>query len=209
MSKFNSYAKQVDDIIREHRTEYRTALAKLIDAEEQYKKAQAQQGLDSEHRYKAELANAELQKAKDGFQNVRKTLASMSDSVADIRKELISAINSEYASKPSDVDMQTMELLKSGILTDRDYLDMLNNAQSRTMKRLIADSFGKWIDANKSIETSKAYNLKQVIASANRDDSKQYIDAFDYLADVVNRTARNNAMFDRWEDITASIIENF
>lgn len=209
MSKFNSFAKRVDDLVKERFAEYRLVKAKVIDAEETSKKAQAKRGIDAEYGYKADIAMAELRKAREDFRKVKYGLVTMNDTVANIRREMILALNDEYASKPSDIDLQTVELLKSGILSERDYLFMLKNAPNRTMKRIIADSFGKWINANTGIEKTKAFELNQIVTNAKADDERNYIDAFDYLADAVNRTTKNESLFDRWEQITGNIVQNF
>lgn len=207
MSKFNVYARRVDDVVRAYAKEYRLAKAAVIDAEEQHNKAKANMGLNAETRCKEATAAAQLQLARDNFRNVKFNLVKMNDEVSAIRQELVSAIDSEYAAKSSDIDMQTMELLKSGILTERDYVDLLAHAQNHTMKRLIAEKMDNW--AASLPDKIKATHIRQLAIKARGDDGREYVAAFDYLADAVNRTTKNDALFDRWDDIAKQTIESF
>lgn len=206
MSKFNGYARRVDDVVRAYAKEYRLAKAAVIDAEEQHNKAKANMGLNAETRCKEATAAAQLQLARDNFRNVKLNLVKMNDEVSAIRQELVSAIDSEYAAKSSDIDMQTMELLKSGILTERDYVDLLAHAQNHTMKRLITEKMDEWAS---SLGEPKSTHIRQLAIKARGDDGREYVEAFDYLADAVNRTTKNDALFDRWDDIAKQTIESF
>lgn len=209
MSKFNQYAKQIDRIVREAAEEFRKAQAAVIDAENAAKKANARRGLDADTRYEASVADAKLQKARDDFRKVKFDLAKVTDAVASVRKEFVAAVDEEYAAKPADIDLQTVELLRSGILTERDYINLLNTAQNRTMRKMIADAFDKWVSGNAMIEKTKAISLQRMITEQKQDDSRMVIDTFDYLADAANRAARNEALFDRWDEIAGNVVENF
>lgn len=209
MSKFNQYARNVDRIVKAAAEDFRKAKAAVIDAENIAEKANSQKGLNAETRMEAAVADAKLRKAREDFRNMKLNMGKIVDNVADIRKELVYAIDAEYAAKPEDIDMRTMELLHSGILAERDYTNLLNTAQNRTMKKLVADAFEKWVDNNNALDKVKAYKLHQMITLQKQDDSRKYIDAFDYLADAAQRASRNEALFDRWDEIAGNIVENF
>lgn len=209
MSKFNQYARRIDEIVKEAAEGYRKAKAAVIDAENIAKKANDRRGLNADARLEASVADAKLQKARDDFRNVKFNLAKINDAVAGVRKEFIAAVDEEYAAKPADIDLQTVELLRSGILNERDYTNLLNTAPNRTMKKMIADAFEKWVAGNSMIERAKAYDLQRMIAAQKQDDSRKVIDAFDYLADAASRASRNDALFDRWDEIAGNIVENF
>ena len=208
MSKFNQYARQIDQIVKEAAEEYRNAKAAVIDAENIAKKANDRRGLNADARLEASVADAKLQKARDDFRNVKFNLDKINDAVAGVRKEFIAAVDEEYAAKPEDIDLQTVELLRSGVLGERDYMHLLNNAPNRTMKKLVADAFGKWVDGT-MMEKTKAIDLQQMISAQKQDDSRKVIDAFDYLADAASRASRNDALFDRWDEVAGNVVENF
>ena len=208
MSKFNQYARQIDRIVKEAAEEFRKAKAAVIDAENIAEKANARRGLNADTRLEASVADAKLQKARDDFRNVKFSMAKINDAVAGVRKEFIAAVDAEYAAKPADIDLQTVELLRSGILGERDYMNLLNTAPNRTMKKMVAAAFDKWV-AGTMMEKSKAINLQQLIAAEKQDDSRKVIDAFDYLADAASRASRNEALFDRWDEVAGNVVENF
>jgi hypothetical protein len=209
MSKFNKYAREIDRIVKEAAEEFGKAKAAVIDAENIAEKANVRRGLNADTRLEASVADAKLQKAMEDLQKVKYDLSRINDAVAGVRKEFIAAVDAEYAAKPADIDLQTVELLRSGILGERDYMNLLNTAPNRTMKRLVADAFDKWVAGNTIMEKTKASGLRQMIASQKQDDSRMVIDAFDYLADAANRASRNDALFDRWNEIAGNMIENF
>lgn len=209
MSKFNQFARRLDKVVKDAAEELKNAKAVVIDAEHIAEKANNRRGLNAETRLEASMADAKLQKARDDYRSVKFCTEKIRDAVADIRKEFIAAVDEEYAAKPADVDLQTVELLRSGVLEERDYINLLNNAPNRTMKKMVANSFDKWIDENKMIDQAKAYRLRNMVAAQRQDESQKIIGAFDYLADAASRASRNEALFDRWDEIAGNIVENF
>ena len=148
MSKFNQYARQIDKIVKDAAEEFRKAQAAVIDAEHIAEKAKSRMGLNSETRMEAAVAAAKLQKARDDFRNIKFNMAKVEDAVAGVRREFIAAVDKEYAAKPEDIDLQTVELLRSGILVERDYMNLLNTAPNLTLRKMIADAFDKWVAGN-------------------------------------------------------------
>lgn len=209
MSKFNQYAKMVDQIVKKAADEFKAAKAAVSDAERIAEAANARRNLTADTKVEAAVADAKLQNARDNFRNVKYNMTKVADSVAGVRKDFIAAVDEEFAAKPADIDLQAMELLRSGILSERDYIQLLNSAPNGTMRKIIASYFDKWVDGNGMIEMVKANKLKRYIAVQMQDDRQKYIEAFDYLADAANRASRNAALFDKWEEIAGNLIETF
>lgn len=211
MGKFRVFAQKIEDIVSEKVKEYETARARVIDLEDTYKKLNEYSvyGVPRETKAKAELTKIQLENERANFRKVQEKMYMIDDAVNGVRQEFLQAINQEFSAKPEDVDLQTMALLNSGMLDERDYTEMLNNAPNRTMKRIIADRFGKWIDEDgKGLNMVKANTLKRIVTNAKSDESTQYKYAFEMVADAAHGVAKNPSIYAHWERMTGNIIKN-
>lgn len=214
MSKFNNYAKRVDEIAKAAFEEYRNAVAAHIDAEEQVNKLKDQQksdGASPQLSAKIARAEADLIEAKAAYRNAPRELEKRLRDFERIRKELAAEIEEAFSADPAQLDANTLELMKSGILTASEYaklLDAAQNAGNPTMTRLI----GKYAtDAAKAYRPGdeEARVLNVVVARSRQDNGSEYLKAFDYMVDVYGRAVRNPAMMATWEELTARVVETF
>ena len=108
------------------------------------------------------------------------------------------------------MDSVTLELLKSGLLTARDFSDILTKAEKNknyTLSQLVGRYAMKQAkDTNDKMEQDALY---LVHARSNADSANKYLTDFDALTDIFNRTVNNTAMIGHWDNLTGSIIENF
>jgi len=214
VSKFKSYAERVNEIARAAFANYIEAAGKQEIAEARYKEETSPYKDPAHNDYKqqakAARAKAEMLDAQQEVRNAQKFLFEEAASIRAVGRELQEAVNREYSAKGEEVDLATLELLKSGILKPQEYFTLYETAQgngNNTMCRLI----GKY--AGEAAENAPTNELQaRLIALANaaqQTGGRAFIDAFSMLEDAYNRTANNPAMISSWGKITDSIIANF
>lgn len=138
MSKYNSYAKRLNDLFHETATEYKK-LANAVEAAEREAQQYPEHHPGTVYEAKKLAAKAALTAANEVFRHgVNDLFARYERGVSNLTAELEKAVQSECAVKPADIDSNALELLKSGIMTVSDYAAMVEQYSSNaTMSRLI------------------------------------------------------------------------
>lgn len=216
MSKFNSYAKKVNEIAAEAFKDYRQAEAAFKKAEEQARKYPVRNGMvDADYAAKAARANADYLEAQNNLKQAKSRFIERENDIKNVRKELAAELESHYAADPAALDSNTLELLKAGILKPNEYSKLMKDAQAsgnNTMVRVIARYAGDAADAagKKYGESSEqARTLRALSYSANENNGSAQLQAFDLLGDVFHRATNNPGMIDHWDELTSNTIENF
>ena len=216
MSKFNNYARRIDEIARADFSEYRKAEAAFKKAQSESMQFPEPSGIVSaEYATKAARVKANYLEAKENLDRVKKEFISHNDDIANIRKELVGEISNNYAVDPSAIDHDMLVLLESGILRSDEYLKFITDAQKNnnpTMVRLIAQFAVKALDKIKEKygeNNDEVRNIRLVEDAAIRYNGNDIIEAFDYLADVFRRASNNAGMIDHWDELTAAAINEF
>lgn len=211
MSKFNSYARKMNEIAHATFAEYREKNEAVKSAESRYRAYPWRDGADPTYLAKSARAKADLAEANAQFEHCRRHLfEEQQKDIAVIRAELVEALNKEYAADPSKVDMQTLELLRSGIMSADEYSRLIDAAASsgnHTMVRLIAKSAADM--AEKATDTDVARSYRLVSHRGKGNDSNEYLRAFDFLADTFSRCERNFALSTKWDELTSPVVESF
>lgn len=211
MSKFNNYAKKLNEIANATFEEYRRAEAALKSAESRSKEYPRRNGADPSYLAKSARAEADLAEARNAFEQVRRHLFDdKRREIAAVRAELETALGNEYAADPSKVDMNTLALMNSGILTAAEYnrlIDSANAAGNHTMVRLLAQSAKDRADKVNDSDTAREYRL--VAQRGKGANGREFLEAFDYMGDVFNRCERNFSLAGKWDELTAPVVENF
>lgn len=211
MSKFNDYARKLNEIANATFEEYRRAETALKSAESRSKEYPRRNGADPSYLAKSARAEADLAEARNAFEQVRRHLFDdKRREIAAVRAELETALGNEYAADPSKVDMNTLALMNSGILTAAEYnrlIDSANAAGNHTMVRLLAQSAKDRADKVNDSNTAREYRL--VAQRGKGANGQQYLEAFDYMTDTFNRCERNFSLTKKWDELTAPVVENF
>lgn len=215
MSKFRPYARKANEIATEAFAAYRKAETAYNHAAEQRQKFPMRSGAtDAEYAEKAARFEANFQKAKLDLDSAKATLSAKNDDLRAIRQQLSAAVDAEFAAKPDQIDSNTIELLKSGILTADEFAHLYADFQkygNHTMCRLT----GKYAAEKAALMGEKEGNseevraLKAIECQSHTNTGSQYLNAFDVLADAFRRTADNSTMIDHWDALTSEIVENF
>lgn len=211
MSKFNSYARKVNEIANAAFAEYRGKEAAVKSAESRCNAFPRRNGADPAYLARSARAEADLCEARNAFDQMRRHLFDdKRKEIAAVREELEKAVFDAFAADPKAVDMNTLALMNSGILTAAEYnrlIDASTAAGNHTMVRLLAQSAKDRADKVNDSDTAREYRL--VAQKGKGANGREFLEAFDYMGDVFNRCERNFALAGKWGELTADVVENF
>ena len=211
MSRFNSYAKRMNEIANATFEEYRRAEAAVKSAESRYNAYPRRNGADPAYMAKSARAEADLAEARNAFDQMRRHLFDdKRREIGAVRVELEKAVFDAFAADPKAVDMNTLALMNSGILTAAEYnrlIDASTAAGNHTMVRLLAQSAKDRADKVNDSDTAREYRL--VAQKGKGANGREFLEAFDYMGDVFNRCERNFSLAGKWGELTADVVENF
>lgn len=216
MSKFNSYAKKLDEQARVAFKAYRDAEAAYKKAEQKAREYPQRNGMvNADYAAKSARAQADFLEAKQAYETARRTFRESDTQFNAMRRELAAAIDDAYSADPAQLDTATLELLKSGILTGSEYAKLLEQAKAAsnpTMVRMIGRYAG---EAAKARGESHGMNDREATALRMAEyNSRSYtggdrLQAFDNMVELYHRCTNNPAMIDHWDRFTAETIEKF
>ena len=211
MSRFNSYAKRMNEIANAAFAEYREKEAAVKSAESRYNAYPRRNGADPADMARSARAEADLCEARNAFDQMRRHLFDdKRKEIAAVREELEKAVFDAFAADPKAVDMNTLALMNSGILTAAEYnrlIDASTAAGNHTMVRLLAQSAKDRADKVNDSDTAREYRL--VAQKGKGANGREFLEAFDYMGDVFNRCERNFSLAGKWDELTADVVENF
>ena len=211
MSRFNDYAKKLNEIANATFEEYRRAEAAVKSAESRYNAYPRRNGADPAYMAKSARAEADLAEARNAFDQMRRHLFDdKRREIAAVRAELEKAVFDAFAADPKSVDSNTLALMNSGILTAAEYdrlIDASTAAGNHTMVRLLAQSAKDRADKVNDSDTAREYRL--VAQKGKGANGREFLEAFDYMGDVFNRCERNFSLAGKWDELTADVVENF
>ena len=211
MSRFNSYAKRMNEIANATFEEYRRAEAAVKSAESRHNAYPRRNNADPAYMAKSARAEADLAEARNAFDQMRRHLFDdKRREIAAVREELEKAVFDAFAADPKSVDSNTLALMNSGILTAAEYnrlIDASTAAGNHTMVRLLAQSAKDRADKVNDSDTAREYRL--VAQKGKGANGREFLEAFDYMGDVFNRCERNFSLAGKWDELTADVVENF
>ena len=216
MSKFNNYAKKLDEQARAAFKAYRDAEAAYKKAEQRAKEYPQRNGfVDAQYAAKSARAQADFLEAKQAYDTARRAFRDSDRQFDGMRRELAAAIDDAYSADPAQLDTATLELLKSGILNAGEYAKLLEQAKAAsnpTMVRMIGRYAG---EAAKARGESHGMNDREAQALRVAEyNSRSYtggdrLQAFDNMVELYHRCTNNPGMIDHWDEFTAETVENF
>lgn len=207
MSKFNSYAKRLNEAAKEAFEKYQKAEKALQALEAQRLPWDATQEQKTLFEARKIEARNNLKTAKEALYAGRRTMDG-------IRGELVKDLGRAYTANPEDIDPNTMELLKSGILTPGEYVDLANRAinnGNNTMLRVIGSYAGKLAnelqnDKNAMQDRGTLYNIA---SRAKGSTGAAELEAYDAMVSIYDRCTNNPHMIGHWDELTQTTVENF
>ena len=211
MSKFNNYAKKLNEIANATFTEYREKSDAVKSAESRCNAYPRRNNADPAYMAKSARAEADLAEARNAFDQMRRHLFDdKRREIAAVRAELEKAVFDAFAADPKSVDANTLALMNSGIMTADEYSRLIDSAIASgnyTMTRLLAKSAADMAEKVTDSDVARSYRL--VSHKGKGMDGRQYLEAFDYMGDVFNRCERNFSLAGKWDELTADVVERF
>lgn len=213
MSKYNSYAKRLDEVFRTARDEYKSAYNKFQKEE----KDRSSGAVSSTDRQRAELKFQEAQIEFKTSEN--KIWDEFNRQRAELRRELVKQVTEDGAANPDAVDTNGLELLKSGILTANDYYALADKYDGNvTMLKLLA-KYAREAASEPDRERAERGAL-YMLADQCRDGQGKVVsnwDALSKIADYCSGQSRGRrdkpvhiiSMGEWWEQLSSQTIENF
>lgn len=211
MSKFNNYAKKLNEIANATFTEYREKSDAVKSAESRYNAYPRRNGADPAYMAKSARAEADLAEARNAFDQMRRHLFDdKRREIAAVRVELEKAVFDAFATDPKSVDGNTLALMNSGIMTADEYSRLIDSAIASgnyTMTRLLAKSAADMAEKVNDSDVARSYRL--VSHKGKGMDGREYLQAFDFLTDTFNRCERNFALSTKWDELTSPVVDSF
>ena len=211
MSKFNNYAKKLNEIANGTFEEYRRAEAAVKSAESRYNAYPRRNNADPAYMAKSARAEADLAEARNAFDQMRRHLFDdKRREIAAVRAELEKAVFDAFAADPKSVDGNTLALMNSGIMTADEYSRLIDSAIASgnfTMTRLLAKSAADMAEKVTDSDVARSYRL--VSHKGKGMDGREYLQAFDFLTDTFNRCERNFALSTKWDELTSPVVDSF
>ena len=211
MSKFNNYAKKLNEIANATFTEYREKSDAVKSAESRYNAYPRRNGADPAYMAKSARAEADLAEARNVFDQMRRHLFDdKRREIAAVRAELEKAVFDAFAADPKSVDANTLALMNSGIMTADEYSRLIDSAIASgnyTMTRLLAKSAADMAEKVTDSDVARSYRL--VSHKGKGMDGREYLQAFDFLTDTFNRCERNFALSTKWDELTSPVVDSF
>lgn len=214
MSKYNSYARNLDAAFRAARDEYTAVYNELTKAKENASAA----GLDA---VKKQIAMLQLQEAEKKMrQETARIWTAFDAKAADLRRALEKEVQTSNLADPSAIDSNAVELMKTGVLTVDDYFGFVDRFDGNpTMLRLISH-FAK--EAADSADDRKDRVALTVLAQDCAKGTGKTLKAWDSMMTAANycsgRGGSGNrratpgvmlSMGEWWEQLSGEIVENF
>lgn len=142
MSKFNSYARRLEDAFMEARRAYNEAADKVAEAEQAKEKAAAQrvENYPGECAARRVRAEARLIEERGRFDKAKSEIWEQYDrAVEALTRELSEAVRADSTANPDAIDANGLELMKSEIMTADDFESFLSRYDNNpTMLKMIA-----------------------------------------------------------------------
>lgn len=223
MSKYNTYAKQLDAAFRTARDEYAKSYAELQAAQQANEDAGAWRPDDDAANKQLRVATTalELNKAEAAFKITEtKVWPEFDAKCKELRKELEKDVQKDGLANPDAIDANTVELLKAGVLTVEDYYSLAERYEGNsTMLRLL----GKYaLDESIASGDIKEAAALRMLSDNCKNGAGAVLRAWNELEGLAsycsgrggNRNAATSpdmvvSMGKWWEELAGQVIENF
>ncbi len=223
MSKYNTYARQLDTAFRSARDEYAKSYAELQAAQQANEDAGAWRPDDDAANKQLRVATTalELNKAEAAFKITEtKVWPEFDARCKELRKELEKDVQKDGLANPDAIDANTVELLKAGVLTVEDYYSLAERYEGNsTMLRLL----GKYaLDESIASGDIKEAAALRMLSDNCKNGAGAVLRAWNELEGLAsycsgrggNRNAATSpdmvvSMGKWWEELAGQAIENF
>ena len=220
MSRYNSYARQLDTFFKEARDEHARLVSERNKAKDELESAKAWRPSESKQEKETAIMRATVA-YKDAENALRNSTAweSFNSKRSELRAALAAELQANSIVNPDAIDAAALKLLESGVMTSADYSAFVTKFDNNgTMLRLIARHAS---EAAKNAEDRTEAATLNAIALACRSGQGKALREWDILSEIADRCsgqsitgARGGAdhianMAAHWEDVASATIAAF
>lgn len=223
MSKYNTYAQQLDAAFKTARDEYAEAYSSLEQARQADTDAKAWKPNDNEEDKRLRIATAELElnKADAAFKIAEARIwPSFDAKCKELRRELEKDVQKNSLANPDAIDANALELLKSGALTVEDFYSLSERYESNTTMLRVISKYA--LDASENADDTKDAAALRILSDNCKTGMGTVLRAWNELEGLAGycsgRGGSRNAptspdfaisMGKWWEELAGQSIENF
>lgn len=222
MSKYNRYAKQLDEAFKASRQEYTAAWDALQAAQKASAEAQEwrKEQYVGENDLRRQRAKSSLLEAEHAFKAAENRIwPEFNRKRQELRTALGREIKGDGRATPDAIDPNGLELLKSGILTPDDYFSLVDRYDNNpTMLRLVAKYAREAADDMTDDRAGQGALLQ--VAHVCKDGQSGVLRAWDELSSVADYCSGQAhgrkedpgyvvSMGKWWEQLAGKVVENF
>lgn len=216
MSKFNIFAKRLDEAFRKSRSEYNAAFHALECAQQASRDANAWKPGDSaeEKQARIDCAAVKLHDAEAAFSEVSaRVWDNFKTTRHTIRAELEQAVRTANIVNPDAINNNALELMKSGAMTSVDYAAFVRKyGNNPTMLRLISHYSAEAAKAQDNSGEAVALNsISDACQSWKGKVLQKFDDLLDYCGNITGHEEPNevSGMIEKWDELSLNSVENF
>ena len=222
MSKFNTYAQQLDAAFKTARSEYVEAYQRFQQAQQANCRANAWTPNESaaEKQVKTARAALALHDAEAAFTEASaRVWGDFKTTRRMLRADLEQEVRAANLANPDAIDSNALELLKSGVLTSDDYAAFMEKYDSNpTMLKLLAHYAAEAAKATDSRREAATLNAISIDCQSGQGAVLRAFDDICKISDycrgekrVGDQVRPEHAvnMSSRWEELTSETVENF
>ena len=216
MSKFNIFAKRLDEAFRKSHSEYNTAFHALECAQQASRDANAWKPGDSAEEKQASIdcAAVKLHDAEATFSEVSARIwDNFKTTCHTIRAELEQAVRTANIVNPDAINNNALELMKSGVMTSDDYAAFVKKyGNNPTMLRLISHYSAAAAKAQDGSSEAAALNsISDACQSWKGKVLQKFDDLLDYCGNITGHEEPDevSGMIEKWDELSLNSVENF
>ena len=222
MSKFNTYAQQLDAAFKTARGEYVEAYQRFQQAQQANCRANTWMPNESaaEKQVKTARAALALHDAETAFTEASaRVWGDFKTTRRMLRADLEQEVRAANLANPDAIDSNALELLKSGVLTSDDYAAFMEKYDSNpTMLKLLAHYAAEAAKATDSRREAATLNAISIDCQSGQ---SAILRAFDDLCKVSDycrgerhdgdrfRPEHTAIMSEKWDDLAGEAVESF
>ena len=212
---FKGYLTDAKEIYEQARAEYENIDSILETAKKEWENAQRSGLTDRD----TMIARATYMQAEDAHkQSIKQLGENAKERLANVRKEMKKHIEDFYRADPSKLDINTLKLLESGVLSGAEMMHLANqNRDNVTMIRMIRKYAGEKLaeERKKGVHSDETVYLCHGIGSLSGEEE---LKTFDFLAERITGglstdkswAKANNMLFnERFSDYLGTIDNMF
>ena len=216
MSKFNIFAKRLDEAFRKSSSEYNAAFHALECAQQASRDANAWKPGDSaeEKQARIDCAAVKLHDAEAAFSEVSARIwDNFKTTRHTIRAELEQAVRTANSVNPDAINNNALELMKSGVMTSVDYAAFVRKyGNNPTMLRLISHYSAEAAKAQDNSGEAVALNsISDACQSWKGKVLQKFDDLLDYCGNITGHEEPDevSGMIEKWDELSLNSVENF